>query len=126
KTSPYIRDAVVIGAGRPFLTVLVGIELDTVGDWAKRRSIPYTTYRDLTEKPAVLELVGRVVEAVNDRLPEAQRLRQFRLLPKQLDHEDGELTATQKVKRSAIAAMFGPLVERMYEEADGVAEEVAG
>jgi long-chain acyl-CoA synthetase len=126
KTSPYVRDAVVIGAGRPYLTALIGIELDTVGDWAKRRSIPYTTYRDLTEKPAVLELVGRVVEAVSDHLPEGQRLRQFRLLPKQLDHEDGELTATQKVKRSAIAALFAPLVEGMYEDRDGVVEEVAG
>jgi len=126
KASPYVRDAVVIGAGRPYLTVLIGIELDTVGDWAKRRSIPYTTYRDLTEKAPVVELVGQVVEAVSDRLPEGQRLRQFRLLPKQLDHEDGELTATQKVKRSAIAALFGPLVEGMYEAKDGVVEEVAG
>ena len=126
KTSPYIRDAVVIGAGRPYLTALVGLELDTVGDWAKRRSIAYTTYRDLTEKPAVVELVGRVVETVNGGLAEGQRVRRFRLLPKQLDHEDGELTATQKVKRSAIAALFGPIVEAMYEDADGVAEEVAG
>lgn len=116
KTSPYIRDAVVTGAGRPYPTVLLGIELDTVGDWAKRHQLPYTTYRDLTEKPEVHELVAGVVAAVNDHLPAAQRLRQFRLLPKQLDHEDGELTATQKVKRSAIAAMFGFLVEDMYEE----------
>ena len=53
KTSPYVKEAMVIGDGRKFLTALIGIELDTVGDWALRRDIPYTTYRDLSEKPEV-------------------------------------------------------------------------
>jgi long-chain acyl-CoA synthetase len=41
-------------------------------------------------------------------------VRSFRLLPKLLDHEDGELTATQKVKRKAVAETFANLVESMY------------
>ena len=41
-------------------------------------------------------------------------MREFRLLPKELDHEDGELTATQKVKRSAISQMFEETVADMY------------
>jgi long-chain acyl-CoA synthetase len=48
KTSPYVKEAMVIGDGRKFLTALVGIEFDNVGDWATRRGIPYTTYRDLS------------------------------------------------------------------------------
>jgi long-chain acyl-CoA synthetase len=43
-------------------------------------------------------------------------VRSFRLLPKLLDHEDGELTATQKVKRTAVATAFADLVESMYAE----------
>ena len=46
----------VIGDRRNYLTALIGIEFDTVGDWAQRRGIPYTTYRDLSEKPEVLGL----------------------------------------------------------------------
>jgi long-chain acyl-CoA synthetase len=57
KTSPFIKEAVVIGDGRPYLTALIGIESDTVGDWALRRRLPYTTYRDLSEKEEVLKLV---------------------------------------------------------------------
>ena len=53
KTSPYVKEAMVIGDGRKYLTALIGIELDTVGNWALRKSIPYTTYRDLSEKPEV-------------------------------------------------------------------------
>ena len=55
KTSPYVKEAMVIGDGRKYVTALIGIEYDVVGDWALRRQIPYTTYRDLAEKPEVIE-----------------------------------------------------------------------
>ncbi|TIC83548.1 long-chain fatty acid--CoA ligase [Nocardioides sp. GY 10113] len=114
KASPYIKEAVVIGDGRKYLTALIGVELDTVGDWAQQRQIGFTTYRDLTEKPEVLQLVQGVVDEVNTRFNRVEQIKRFALLPKELDHEDGELTATQKVKRSAIDAMFHDLVESMY------------
>ena len=114
KTSPYVNEAMVIGEGRKYLTALIGIELDTVGDWALRRGLPYTTYRDLTEKPEVLELVQKVVDQTNEKFARVENIRKYALIPKQLDHEDGELTATQKLKRSAMADAFGDLVESMY------------
>ncbi len=114
KTSPYIREAMVIGDRRKFLSALIGIELDTVGNWALRRNIPYTTYRDLSEKPEVIELIQGEVDKTNDKFARVENIRRFRLLPKELDHEDGELTATQKVKRGAMEEMFGDLVESMY------------
>ncbi len=114
KASPFVKEAIVVGDRRPYLTALIGIELDTVGDWAQRRRLAYTTYRDLSEKPEVLALVQGVVTKVNARFARAEGIKDFRMLPKELDHEDGELTATQKVKRSAIAAMFAGTVESMY------------
>ena len=44
KVSPYVREAIVVGDRRKYLTALIGIEVDTVGDWATRRDLPYTTY----------------------------------------------------------------------------------
>ncbi len=114
KASPFVREAIVIGDGRKFLTALIGIELDTVGEWAQRRQLGYSTYRDLSAKPEVVELVSGVVDAVNANLSQVERIKAFRLLPKELDHEDGELTATQKVKRSAISQMFEDTVGEMY------------
>jgi long-chain acyl-CoA synthetase len=114
KTSPFIKEAIVIGDRRPYLTALIGIEMDTVADWAQRRQIPYTTYRDLTEKPEVLKLVQGVMARTNERFARVEQMRKFRMIPKELDHEDGELTATQKVKRSSLHAMFGHLLEDMY------------
>jgi len=114
KTSPYVREAMVIGDGRKYLTAIIGIELETVGNWALRRHISYTTYRDLSEKPDVIELIGGVVSETNERLARVESIRQFRLIPKELDHEDGELTATQKLKRNEMMTAFGTLVESMY------------
>jgi len=119
KASPYIKEAIVIGDRRPYLVALIGIEMETVGDWATRRGIPYTTYRDLSEQPEVIALVQRIVDEVNTRFARVSNVRKFRMLPKELDHEDGELTATQKVKRSAIEKLFADLVEEMYSGREG-------
>jgi long-chain acyl-CoA synthetase len=114
KTSPYVKEAMVIGDARNYLAALIGIELDTVGDWALRRGIPYTTYRDLSEKPQVIELMQKVVDETNAKFARVENIRRFALLPKELDHEDGELTATQKLKRSAMLETYGDLVESLY------------
>ena len=114
KTSPYVKEAMVVGDRRNFLAALIGIELDTVGDWAQRRGIPYTTYRDLSEKPEVIELMQKVVDNTNEHFARVETIRKFKLIPKELDHEDGELTATQKLKRNAMKSMFADLIEEMY------------
>ncbi|HSL25331.1 MAG TPA: AMP-binding protein, partial [Acidimicrobiia bacterium] len=116
KTSPYVKEAMVIGDRRNYLTALIGIEMDTVGDWATRRGLPYTTYRDLSEKPEVIELIQKVVDETNEQFARVETIRKFRMIPKELDHEDGELTATQKLKRNAMAAMFAELIEEMYQD----------
>ena len=114
KASPYIKEAMVIGDGRNYITALIGIEYDVVGNWALRREIPYTTYRDLSEKPEVIALVQHVIDESNEKFSRPEQVKQFRMIPKELDHEDGELTATQKLKRGAMTEMFSDLVESMY------------
>ncbi|SNR32917.1 long-chain acyl-CoA synthetase [Haloechinothrix alba] len=119
KASEYIKEAVVIGDRKQYLTALIGIELDTVGEWAQQRQIPYTTYRDLAERPEVIDLVQGIVDDVNEQFAQVEQVKKFRMLPKELDHEDGELTATQKVKRSALHKQFSDLVDDMYGKAEG-------
>jgi long-chain acyl-CoA synthetase len=114
KVSPYVREAIVIGDRRKYLVALIGIELDTVGSWAQQRRIPFTTYADLSSQPEAVDLIGGVVDEVNETLAQAEQVKRFALLPKELDHEDGEVTATQKVKRRTIEQAFGPMIEGLY------------
>ncbi len=114
KTSPFIKEAMVIGDGRKYLTALIAIEYDVVGNWALSKRIPYTTYRDLSEKPEVIELVQGFVNETNEKFARVEQIKKFRMIPKELDHEDGELTATQKIKRKTMEARFSDLVADMY------------
>jgi long-chain acyl-CoA synthetase len=114
KVSPYVREAVVIGDQRKHLVALVGIELDTVGAWAQQRRLPFTTYADLSAKAEIVELIGTVVDDVNAGLASVEQVKRFALLPKELEHEDGEVTATQKVKRRALETTFASQIEALY------------
>jgi len=114
KISPYVREAVVVGDRRKFLTALIGIELDTVGDWATRGNLAYTTYADLSAKGETRGLIASVVADANRELSQVEQIKRFTLIGKELDHEDGELTATQKVKRKAIEQRFSAEIEEMY------------
>jgi long-chain acyl-CoA synthetase len=114
KFSPYVKEAVVIGDGRKFVSALVGIELDTVSHWATKRGLAFTTYRDLSEKQETVALIRAEVERVNAELARVEQIKQFRLIPKELDHEEGELTATQKVKRRHVEDLFRDLIEDIY------------
>jgi long-chain acyl-CoA synthetase len=117
KVSPFVREAIVIGDRRKYLTALIGIEADTVANWAQQRRIVYTTYEDLSSKPEVVELVAGWVDEVNAELAQVETIKAFRLLPKELDQEDGEITATAKVKRKAVAEQFAPVIDDMYRDA---------
>ena len=114
KISPYVREAMVIGDKRKYLTALIGIESDTVGDWSTRQGIPYTTYEDLSSKDEVNELVSMIITDANEDFAQVETVKYFKLIPIELDHEDGQLTATQKVKRAAITEQFTELIESMY------------
>jgi long-chain acyl-CoA synthetase len=114
KTSPFVGEAVVIGDRRKYLTALIGIEYEVVSNWAQGKGITHTTYQDLTEKPEVRKLIERVVEETNEKFARVEHLRKFAFFTKELDEDDGELTATQKVKRAAIERRFSQLIEGMY------------
>jgi long-chain acyl-CoA synthetase len=116
KFSPYIKEAVIFGEGMPYITVMINIDMETVGDWAEDRQIPYTTYTDLSQQPAVEELIRGEVGEVNERLPEHMRIRKLLLLYKLLDADDQELTRTGKVRRKYVYEQYNNLIKAMYED----------
>ena len=114
KFSPYIKEAVVCGANQPFVTAIISIDLENVGNWAKRRGIPYTTYQDLSQRPEVYELVREEIRKLCQRFPQNMRVRKFAILLKELHPDDEELTRTRKVRRGLIYERYKPLIEDLY------------
>ncbi len=116
KFSPYIKEAVVFGEGRPYITLMVNIDFGNVGVWAEERMIPYTTYMDLSQQQAVAELITGEIRKVNEQLPEVMKVRKFFLLYKLLDADDEELTRTGKVRRRFVYGLYLKLIESMYRD----------
>ncbi len=114
KDSPYIREAILLGDGRHFLSALIQIDLETTGKWAQQNGLQYTTYRSLAENGLVRDLVGQEINRVNDRFARVENIRKFVILAKELDHDDGELTATMKVRRRIIEEKFRQEIVEIY------------
>ena len=114
KFSPYVAEAVVLGAGREMLAAMLCIRFSIVSKWAEKNRISFTTYTDLASRPEVYELLREEVETVNATLPPAQRISRFLLLYKELDADDGELTRTRKVRRSVINEKYADIIDAIY------------
>jgi len=114
KFSPFIKEAVTFGEGRPYITALINIDMGNVGNWAEERMIPYTTYTDLSQQNPVKQLIKEELEKVNRQLPDFMKIRKFILLYKMLDADDEELTRTGKVRRRFVYGLYLKLIEAMY------------
>lgn len=114
KCSPYIKEAIVIGDRRKYLTALVQIEFENVSNWAQKNKIPYTNYKSLAQNPDVHELIRQEIEKSNETMARVESIKKFKILEKELDQDDEELTATQKVKRKVISKRFHEEIELMY------------
>lgn len=116
KFSPYVSHCMTVGdATLGYVTALITIDYDSVGRWAEKRGLAYTTYADLAQKPEVYALVRAAVERVNATLPPAARVRRFVLLHKEFDADEGEMTRTRKLRRSFLTQRYADIVQALYD-----------
>jgi long-chain acyl-CoA synthetase len=128
KFSPYVKEAVCIGQGKPYVSALVNIDFAAVGNWAERRGITYTSYTDLAARPEVYDLIQGEVVRVNrslldDELLRDAQIRKFLILHKELDPDDEEITRTRKVRRGFIAQKYAAMIEALYGDREHVEVE---
>ncbi|MFT3953230.1 MAG: AMP-binding protein [Piscinibacter sp.] len=114
KASPFIKECVIVADARRFVAALVQIDFETVAMWAQRRGLVFTHFRSLAEHPEVRALVQAEIDAGNAGLAPVAQVRRFHLLTKELDHDDGEVTATMKVRRASIYKSYAAEIEALY------------
>jgi long-chain acyl-CoA synthetase len=120
KFYPNIREVVAYGDKRDFVCVMINIDLTAVGSWAERNNVVYGSYQELAGHALVYDMIESHVAEVNrslaaDKVMAGAQIRRFLILHKELDADDGELTRTQKVRRSFIAERYAPLVTALYD-----------
>jgi long-chain acyl-CoA synthetase len=115
KFSPFIGEAVAFGDGRAFVAAIVAIDPTTVGNWAERQNLAYTSFQDLCAKPEVAGLVREEIRKCNGMLPEAVQVRRFLVLNKEFDADDDEITRTRKIRRGFVAEKYATVIEALYD-----------
>lgn len=114
KFSAYVKEAAIIGENKPYCIALININFHNVMNWAEKKGIAFTSYRDLSQKSEVYKLIRQVISNVNSKLPEHMRIRKFVIIPKEFHADDGEITRTRKVRRDFIAQKYNDLIEAVY------------
>jgi long-chain acyl-CoA synthetase len=118
KFSPFIREAVAFGDQRSFVVAMIAIDMQTVGTWAEKQGLAYTSFMDLSRKPEVAGLIGAEIAKANATLPDIQQVKRYLLLNKELEADDAEMTRTRKVRRRFVAEKYASVIDAFYGGAD--------
>ncbi|KQX82551.1 MULTISPECIES: long-chain fatty acid--CoA ligase [unclassified Streptomyces] len=111
---PYVSNILVHGADRNFCTALIALDEPSLLDWAKDNGLAGKSYADVVASPVTVELIDGYVKQLNEGLQRWQTIKKFRLLPRDLDVEHGEITPSLKLKRPVVEREYKHLIDEMY------------
>jgi long-chain acyl-CoA synthetase len=111
---PFVSNVLVVGGGRNFCTALLALDEPTILGWAAENGLGGRSYEEVVTGEQVRELIDGYVRRLNEGLQRWQQIRNFRILPRDLDVEHGDLTPSLKLKRPVVEREFAPLIEEMY------------
>ncbi|MFH8494613.1 AMP-dependent synthetase/ligase [Streptomyces coeruleorubidus] len=112
---PYVSNILVHGADRNFCTALIALDEVAITEWAKENGLGGKPYAEIVSSPVTVEMVDGYVKQLNEGLQRWQTIKKFRLLPRDLDIEHGEITPSLKLKRPVVEREYKYLIEEMYE-----------
>ncbi|MFH9004902.1 AMP-dependent synthetase/ligase [Streptomyces afghaniensis] len=112
---PYVSNILVHGADRNFCTALIALDEVAITEWAKENGLAGKSYEEIVSSPVTVEMVDGYVKQLNEGLQRWQTIKKFRLLPRDLDVEHGEITPSLKLKRPVVEREYKHLIEEMYE-----------
>ncbi|OIK01446.1 long-chain fatty acid--CoA ligase [Streptomyces sp. MUSC 14] len=111
---PYVSNILVHGADRNYCTALIALDEIAILDWAKENGLEGRSYADIVAAPQTVEMVDGYVRELNAGLQKWQTIKKFRLLPRDLDVEHGEITPSLKLKRPVVEREYRHLIDEMY------------
>jgi long-chain acyl-CoA synthetase len=118
RTSHFISQVVAIGDKRKFISALVTLDPETLPGWAEKKEIAYGDLAELADNPEVIKLIGGEIEERNRQLASFETVKTFRILPRDLTIETGDMTPSLKIKRKVVLKKYADLVEQLYADSD--------
>jgi long-chain acyl-CoA synthetase len=113
KQSPFISQAVMHGDRRPYPVALITLDPEEIVPWAQEHGLP-EDLAELAGHDQVQQLVQTELDRANTNYAQAEQIKKFVILHRDLTVEDGELTPTLKVKRAVINDRFAEVFDSLY------------
>jgi long-chain acyl-CoA synthetase len=111
KFEPLISQDLLVGVRLPYVTALVTINATAAASMDGMKGRPAS---ELAAAPPVVAEVRKIVARINRQLAPFEQVRKFRVLERDFSIEEGELTATMKVRRERVIQNFRSCIEELY------------
>lgn len=125
KVHPLVAEAAMVGDKRRFPAVMILPNFAVLEEWAKKNAVAFEGRDELVRDPKVIELYTQIVEQVNGRLAQYEKMKKLLILPTELSVAEGTMTASMKLRRRQLEAKFHDQIEAMYATENGAPERVA-
>jgi long-chain acyl-CoA synthetase len=125
KVNPLVAEAAMVGEKRRFPAVMILPNFALLEEWAKKNNVEFDGRDHLCNHPRVVELYTQIVEQVNSRLAQYEKMKKLIILPAEISIADGTMTASMKLRRRHLEAKFRDRIEEMYASESGAPERVA-
>jgi long-chain acyl-CoA synthetase len=110
----FISQAMIYGDREKYIVALITLNEAEIQKWAASQGISFTNFEDLTKEAKVLDLVQKEINGVNTHLAHFETIKKFRILPKDLSIEAGELTPSLKLKRKVCTERYKDYIQSLY------------
>ena len=125
KVNPMVAEAALVGEKRRFPAVMILPNFALLEEWAKKNSVIYEGRDQLCTDPRVVEMYTQIVEQVNGKLAQYEKMKKLLILPTEISVADGTMTASMKLRRRHLEAKFRDQIDAMYASENGAPPRVA-
>lgn len=114
KESPFIEQAMIVGAERKYVGALIIPSFPSLRDWCRHNGVADTDNETLIKDPKVIQLYRELVDSFNKFFNHVEQVKRFELLPRDWSVETGEMTPKLSLKRKVIIEKYKDSIERIY------------
>jgi len=112
--SPYVSQFIVVGEGRNYASALVTLDAEAMTGWAAANGMAGKEYAEVVGSAEVRTLVQGQVDVLNSGLNRWETIKKFTILDHDLTVEDGELTASLKLRRRVVTDRYREQLDALY------------
>jgi long-chain acyl-CoA synthetase len=115
RVHPLVSHCLVVGDGRPYVGCLVTLDPEELEQWRRRHRRPAdASARDLATDGDLVAEIQLAVDEANKAVSRAESIRRFRILPADFTEGAGQVTPSDKVRRSVVAQDYAADIEALY------------